>query len=180
MEVLLADGIFPGSFWWLDFFLRIHCINIGPYVLAMAFIILSSLSSYCHFIVCHKHSKIILGDIHPGTVTWDASLTSQPIFSMFCGCQGLHTVHICHCYHAEDMLSRLLVLIDKEFCILQLHISTKEQIITEFIRQVQRRIHNPVKYLRWNFLQKYLTAFQFFHTLQKAFVVHLIVFIAST
>ena len=126
-----------------------HCINIGPYGLAIAFIILPPLSLYCHFIVCHKPSKIILDDIHPDTVTQDASLTSQPIFSRFCGCQGLHTVYICHCYHTKDVLSRLLVLIDQEFCILQLHISTKKQIITEFIRQVQRRIHYPVKYLRW-------------------------------
>ena len=49
------------------------------------------LSLYCLniFIVCHKHSKIILGDIRAGTVTWDVSLTSQPIFSMFCGCQNI-------------------------------------------------------------------------------------------
>ena len=41
------------------------------------------------FIVCRKHSKIILSDIRPSTVTWDASLTSQSIFSMFCGCQNI-------------------------------------------------------------------------------------------
>ena len=33
-----------------------------------------------HFIVCHKHSKIIIDNIRPGMVTWDAFLTSQPIF----------------------------------------------------------------------------------------------------
>ena len=67
---------------------------------------------------------------------------------------GLHIVHICHCYRAEDMPSRFLVSIDKENCILQFHISAKKQIITEFIRQVQRRIYNPFKHLRWNFLRK--------------------------
>ena len=45
-------------------------------------------------------------------------------------------------------LSYLLVLTDKKFCSLQFHISTKKQIVTEFISQVQRCIHDPVKHLR--------------------------------
>ena len=34
------------------------------------------------------------------------------------------------------------------------HFYKEKQIITEFTRQVQRHIHNPVKHLRWNFLRK--------------------------
>ena len=47
------------------------------------------------FIAFHKHSKIILGNIRPGTVTWDASLISQPILACSSGAKilpGKHSV----------------------------------------------------------------------------------------
>ena len=135
------------------------------------------------FIVCHKHSEIIIEYVRPSTVTWDASFTSQLIFSMFCGYQNFaHSVAFIliqllsilisgtsvyvvpsltriaywayyHCYHAEDMPSHFFVLIDKELCILQLNISTKTN-YKKFIWQDQRHIHNPVKHLRCDFLGK--------------------------
>ena len=37
----------------------------------------------------HQHFHCFLGDTHPDTVTWDASLTSQPILNMFCEYQNI-------------------------------------------------------------------------------------------
>ena len=109
------------------------------------------------FLACSAGAKILPGK-HSVTfilIQLGGILISGHPYILLCLFSlGLHIVHICHCYHTEDMSSCLLVLIDKEICILQFHISTKKQIITEFIRQVQRRIHNPLKHLRWNFLRK--------------------------
>ena len=149
---------------------------------------------------CHQHFHCLLGNIHPDTVTWDASLTSQPILSMFCECQNIALktfssiyfdtvgwclsfreirIYCCAFSHWDCILCISAIVIMQKICPLVflfqqirnsascnytfLQKKRKKQIITKLIRQVQRRIHNPVKHLRWNFLRKQLTAFPFFH-----------------
>ena len=84
------------------------------------------------FLACSACAKILPGKhsvafilIQSGGVL--ISVTSAQYILLRLPSLRLHLVHIYLYYHAEDMPSCLLVLIDKEFCILQFHISKKNK-----------------------------------------------------
>ena len=166
--------------------MNIHYKNIGPYVLAMASIILSpTFSLYAtnilklylliyaparlhgmpllllnQFLTYSARARILPGK-HSiafrsmqlgGVLIWGTC--EHTIVSSLTGISSCANLQLLSCRRYALWSP---VLIDKEFCVLQFphfYKKKKKLTITQFIRQVQRHIHNPVNLLRWNFLWK--------------------------
>ena len=94
------------------------------YMGCLSYFLNQFLSKFCQ---CQNIAWETLRSIYFHTVGWCLNFRDICIYCCVFSL-GLHLVHICHCYHEEDMPSHLLVSIDKEFCILHFHFSTKGKI----------------------------------------------------